>query len=176
MSERTKSTCEMCGKACPTRPFVVQGVRMNLCPNCAKFGDDYRPPRGAGEDFTPGSNNAVIQQRLEKREKRMQTKDIYAGTANIALVDDYGTRIRQAREKKGLSCKDFAASIGEKEMTISKYESQRLTPDDKMIAKLEKALNIKLTELVQDGKVSGSGQASQGMTLGNFIIYEDKKN
>jgi len=147
---------------------------MNLCSNCARFGDDYRPPKEAGEGYGPGLNSTVIQHRLERREKRMATKDIYAGTETVALVEDYGARIRRAREKMGMSCKDFAASIGEKELTIAKYEAQRLAPDDKMIVKLEKVLGIQLKELVQSGQVSGPAR-SQSMTLGNFIIREENR-
>ena len=167
--------CEMCGKDVPTtRLMVVQGAKLNLCPNCMRFGDDYHAPREEDGGRSFESNSAIIQQRLEKRQRRMQTKDIYAGTASVALIEDYGKAIRKAREKKNLDMESFAKSINEKKGILEKVEAQNLVPDEKLIKKLEKALGIKLTGIVQEGgSVNARGDA-KGMTLGNFIIREEK--
>jgi len=160
--------CEMCGKEVPlTKAVIVEGTKLNVCPNCSKFGEDYR----ANQSGAPISSS-VIEQRLERREKRMQTKDIYAGTATVELVDDFGGVIREAREAKGMDLEQFAASILEKKGTLSKIESNSLIPDDKIIKKIEKALGIKLTETVQSGVTVGGGNNSNKMTLGNFIKKE----
>lgn len=157
--------CEMCGKEVPlTKAVIVEGTKLNVCPNCSKFGEDYR----ANQSGAPISSS-VIEQRLEKRERRMKTKDIYQGTTSIELVDNYGGVIREAREAKGMDLEQFAASILEKKGTISKIEANALVPDDKLIKKIEKALNIKLTETVQSGVTVGGGNNSNKMTLGNFI-------
>lgn len=160
--------CEMCGKEVPlTKTVIVEGSRLNVCPNCARFGEDYR----ANQSGAPISSS-VIDQRLEKREKRMKTKDIYAGTSSTEIIDDYGTVIREAREAKGMDIEKFSASILEKKGTISKVESGALVPDDKLIKKIEKALGIKLTETVQSGVTVGGGPRNNKMTLGNFIKKE----
>ena len=101
----------------------------------------------------------------------MQSKDIYAGTTTIELVDDYGGAIRRAREAKGMDLKAFANEIQEKQGILAKIESNNLIPEDRLIKKIEKALDIKLTEAVQSGGVVGGGRAD-GMTLGNFIRKE----
>ena len=160
--------CEMCGKDVPsTKTVIVEGSRLNVCPNCARFGEDYR----SNQSGAPMSSS-VIEQRLEKRERRMKTKDIYSGTSSTELVDDYGGVIREAREAKGMDVEQFAASILEKKGTISKIEANALVPDDKLIKKIEKALGIKLTETVQSGVTVGGGNNSNKMTLGNFIRKE----
>lgn len=160
--------CEMCGKEVPvTKTVIVEGSRLNVCPNCARFGEDYR----SGQNGAPMSSS-VIEQRLEKRERRMKTKDIYSGTSSTELVDDFGGVIREAREARGMDLEKFAASIQEKKGTLSKVEANALVPDDKLIKKIEKALNIKLTETVQSGVSVGGGNNSNKMTLGNFIKKE----
>ena len=169
--------CEMCGNNVPsTRAFMVEGTMLNLCPNCSRFGDSYRSSNRIddGSSHAGSGNNTVIKERLEKRERRMQTRDIYSANGGVELITDYGTVVRKAREKKGLTAEDFAKSINEKKGTIVKIESQTLVPDDKLIAKLEKALSIKLKEAMTDGGTVGGGQKSQGMTLGNFIKVEKK--
>lgn len=160
--------CEMCGKNVPaTRTVIVEGSRLNVCPNCARFGEDYRATNGGSAPVS----QSVIEARLQKREKRMQSKDIYSG-ATVELVDDYGGVIKEAREAKGMDRKQFAASISERELTISKIESNSLVPDDKIIKKIEKALGIKLTETVQSGATVGPGGNPNKMTLANFIKKE----
>ncbi len=169
--------CEMCGKDVPaTRPMMVEGTKLSLCPACAKFGDEYKAASsgGSSDDGAPYSRS-VIAERLEKRERRMQTRDIYDGTGTVELAADYGRRIQQARVKKGMTPEDFAKSISEKKGTLVKVEAQSLVPDDKLIAKLEKALDIKLREAVQSGGEIGTGQRDS-MTLGNFVRTEKKKN
>ena len=160
--------CEMCGKDVPqTRSVIVEGSKLTVCPNCARFGEDYRAQSGSGAPVS----QTVIGERLEKRERRMKSKDIYSGTASVELIDDFGGAIRAAREAKGMDLEQFAESILEKKGVLAKVEANNLVPDDKLIKKLEKALGIKLTETVQSGGTSG-GQSSGKMTLGNFIKHE----
>ena len=151
-----------------TKTVIVEGSRLNVCPGCARFGEDYRASSSNGAPVT----QTVIEERLQKRERRMQSKDIYAGSASVELVDDYGGVIREARVAKGMDLDQFAASILEKKGTLAKIEANNLIPDDKLIKKIEKALGIKLTESVQSGVTVGGGNGSNKMTLGNFIRKE----
>ncbi len=163
--------CEMCGKNVPqTREVMVGRARLSVCANCAKFGEST----GTSSTSRPGApvTQSVIDQRLEKRERRMQSKDIYAGSTTIEIVDDYGGVIRRARESKGMDQKEFANLIQEKQGTLAKIEANNLVPDDKIVKKIEKALDIKLTEAVSSGGSMG-GAHSNTMTLGNFIRKEE---
>ena len=81
-----------------TKTVIVEGSRLNVCPGCARFGEDYRASSSNGAPVT----QTVIEERLQKRERRMQSKDIYAGSASVELVDDYGGVIREARVAKGM--------------------------------------------------------------------------
>lgn len=163
--------CEMCGKDVPsTRPVFIEGTKLNVCPNCAKFGVESKTSQ-SGTRYAAAPNAQVIEERLQKREKRMQTKSIYTGTDETALVDDYGGVIKAARIAKGMDLDQFAASILEKKGTLAKIEANDLVPDQKMVKKLEKALGIKLTESVAAvGKIGGA--SSTRMSLGDFVRKE----
>ena len=162
--------CEMCGKEVPvTKPVFIEGTRLNVCPNCAKFGDENR---GASKPGAPAPSAMVIEQRLEKRNKRMQTKDVYTGRDSIELIDGYGAAIKKARAAKGMEVDQFAASIGEKKGIIMKIEAENLVPDEKLLKKIEKALEISLTEMVQASGSIGKGAGNGKMTLANFIKRE----
>jgi putative transcription factor len=64
------------------------------------------------------------------------------------IVDDYSERIRHAREAMGLSQKDLALQMKERELLIKKIEKGELIPEDAVRKKLEKALSIRLLESV----------------------------
>ena len=162
--------CEMCGKEVPvTKPVFIAGAKLNVCPNCSKFGDDYRAPQS--KSGATGPSAQAIEQRLQRREQRMQTRDVYRGTETVELIDDYGGEIRKARMAKGMDLDEFAASIFEKKGILAKVEANQLVPDDKLVKKLEKALDIKLTETVSSGGRIGGGQSAK-MSLGDFIKKE----
>lgn len=160
--------CELCGKeAGPTRPAFIEGTKLNVCQNCMRFGEEYRS-QGKNVSSVPAPSATVIEERLQKREKRMQTKDIYADTQSTEIIEDYGKVIREARIAAGLDIDQFSASISEKKGVIAKVESNSLVPDEKLMRKIEKALNIKLTETVQ--AVAGINRTPGAkMTLENFI-------
>jgi len=157
----------MCGKeAGPTRPVFIEGTKLHVCQNCARFGEEYKSQ--GGKSAAPAPSASVIEERLQKREKRMQTKDVYASTQSVEIIDDYGGAIRDARKAAGMDVEQFAASINEKKGVIAKIESNDLIPDEKIMRKIEKALNIKLTETVQSGPGSNRTPGAK-MTLENFI-------
>ncbi len=160
--------CEVCGRDVPqARAVIVEGTKLNVCPGCARFGEDYRSSSVGGVPV----NQTVIDQRLERRERRMKSKDIYAGTASVELIYDYGRVIKAAREAKSMDLGQFAASIQERKGLLAKVEANNQIPDDKLIKKIEKALDIKLMETVQSGVTVG-GQSSGKMTLSNFVRKE----
>ena len=62
------------------------------------------------------------------------------------LVDDYGVVIRRAREARGMSHEDLALKIREKASLLKKIEREAIVPEDKVRKKLERTLQITLTE------------------------------
>ncbi len=161
--------CEMCGIEVPvTKPVFIEGTKLSVCMNCARFGDENKAGGPSGAPVTAG----VVEERLQRREKRMSTRNIYESSTSVELVDDFGREVREARESKGMTIEEFANSINEKKGTIAKIESNNIIPDDKLIKKLEKALGISLRETVQTGVSVGSRKSAGGMTLSNFIKKE----
>jgi putative transcription factor len=165
---RKTMLCELCGKeAGATRPAFIEGTKLHVCQNCMKFGEEYKA-QGGKQAAAPAPSASVIEERLQRREKRMQTKDVYAGTATVELIEDYGKAIREARTAAGMDIEQFAASIYEKKGTLAKIEANDLIPDEKLMRKIERALNIKLTETVQASPGTNKAQGTR-MTLENFV-------
>jgi putative transcription factor len=156
--------CELCGKEVPyLKPIIIEGSILKVCSVCEKFGTgappkpspslessstgEYRSTHGVSAG-TPSPED-VVHRRLEFRARRMKSKDIYEQSGPKELVEDYHKRIQQARSQLGLNQEQLGQKINERKSIISKLENKSLKPDDKLVRKLEKALEIKLMEVVE---------------------------
>lgn len=87
----------------------------------------------------------------------------------LGMVDDYGAKIRKARQKMGMNVEDFARKINEKESVIKKLEKEELNPDRKLIQKIKNALKIELLEVGETPVAARvARRASTGRTLGDI--------
>jgi len=164
--------CELCGKETPrTRTVAIEGSVLSACADCAKFGAEVAGPIGVRR---PGNTaSPVVAQRLERRQQRMSERDIYTAPATEELAEDFGDRIRKAREALGWKQSDLGAKVNERESVIAKLESQTMVPTDAMIPKLERTLGIKLREKVESVAVKKhTGRAP--MTLGDLIRMDEE--
>ncbi|MBN1677847.1 MAG: TIGR00270 family protein [Candidatus Thermoplasmatota archaeon] len=156
--------CELCGKDSTfCKKVTIEGVQLEVCAECAKFGIEAK--KAAPKEVGP---KPVIAQRLEVREKRARPKDVLEATEREELVEDYGARIRDARAQRGVTQKDLAMKINERLTVLSKIETGDMRPDDKIVAKLEKELGIKLKEKVTETQVTRTVGTSS-MTLADLI-------
>jgi putative transcription factor len=135
--------CELCGRGITDpRKVTVEGSILNVCDDCVKYGNEvqFSKPRGvetSEESFKPGYTPAG------RKVSMPYSGEIESGEE---LADDYNKKIQQAWNKSGKKLDEFAAMLNEKSSVISKLISKSMTPDDNLVRKLEKKLNIKLRE------------------------------
>jgi len=169
--------CEMCGDTVRGTPKLVrvEGAELQVCTKCEKFGTEVQQvrrtdlihpvattQRSAG---TPGTGGAVPAIR-----RKRDLFDFMEGE----ISEDYSQRIRQARMEKGLSTKDLAMQIKEREHLIKKIENGELIPEEMVRRKLEKILEIRLL----DAPVTEAEKKVQGKitsTLGDLTIIKKEK-
>jgi len=90
------------------------------------------------------------------------------------LVRDYDGRIRDARESRDLSQEELADRLNEKASLIRKLERGDMLPSDDVQAKLERALDVSLTdEAGTEGDDDWSSDADGSMTLGDVVKRKD---
>ena len=156
--------CEMCGKSVTfLRKVTIEGVLLEVCPECAKFGVESK--KEVPKEQAP---KPIIAQRLEVREKRGRPRDVLERFEKEDIVEDYAQRIRAARERTGMSQKDLAMKINERVTILSKIEAAQMRPDEKVIAKLQKELGIVLKEKVPE-VVTVKESARASLTLADLI-------
>jgi putative transcription factor len=163
MPAAAQPACEMCGKEAPLRTTIIEGTRMQVCPNCAKFGVEV-----AGQK-TEVTGRSRVTQAIEQRSARAQPRDIFQAM-ELDLVEDFGKRIREARQRKGLTQEELAQKLAERQSVLSKVEAGTQRPNDDLARRIERALDIKLFEPVAAAADTGPKAASaSGFTLGDLI-------
>ena len=92
------------------------------------------------------------------------------------MVEGYGSQIRKAREKLGLSHEDLGRKINEKASVLKKLETSKMAPNDMLVTKLEHVLKIKLLAPISEEKTAPEApkMASRELTLGDLIQFDKK--
>jgi len=91
------------------------------------------------------------------------------------IVDDYAEKIREARERIGLTREVLAAMVGEKVSTIRRIESGKLAPTIQLARKLERVLKIKLVEAYEESEEYrySEGEEEFELTLGDIVEFKE---
>ena len=161
--------CEVCGHKIYGSPIraVIEGAKLTVCSECAKHGKiiyEEPAPRQAParKPFTPIP---------AKRQPPKATVD-----TTREIVEGYGSKIRQAREKLGLSHEELGKKINEKASVLRKIETGKMTPNNQLVTKLEYTLKIKLLVPVSEEKVTQQFPKVQNreLTLGDLIQLDKK--
>lgn len=164
--------CEICGAQISGKPhhIIIDRAEMDVCDRCKGFGKEVerRGPVTTMRRGVPATTDmGMIPVRRARRDLFDKMKD--------QLVEEYATVIKNARERKHLTDEELAAKILEKVNIIRKVERSELVPDEALIKKLEKALDIKLTEGVAEPESGGRRGESKALTLGDLIKVKKNK-
>jgi len=141
---------------------------MVVCGNCAKLGSGYweeRPQRRVKRTAKPLPKISVSGK-----------KQPPALAEALELVDDFSQRIRRAREGMELSHEDLGRKIGEKVSVLRKIESGKMTPDHRLVEKLQHALRVKLLVPPSEPKAPPTALSQpREVTLGEVVLLKKKK-
>ena len=135
---------------------LIEGVELNVCGECSRFGKILAPVHRPG----PKEQHKHFQRNMQAKEKEEKIE---------MIVENYAEIIKKKREATGLSQKDFANKISEKESTLHHIETGTLEPSLSLAKKLEKILAIKLIESHEEHHELIKKSKEEGFTLGDFI-------
>jgi putative transcription factor len=150
----------------------VEGAELQVCMKCEKFGTEVQQVRRkdvgrpVATPTRPGQTSVVVPAERRKRD----LFDYMEGE----IVEDYAVRIRKARAEKGLTTKELALQIKEREHLIKKIENSELIPEEDVRKKLEKVLEIRLIDApVTEAEKKVPGKLTP--TLGDLTIIRKEK-
>lgn len=163
--------CEVCGRKIHGAPInaVIEGAKLMVCAECSKHGKII-----SGEEAELGQKQPkklLTPAPLTHKKKPAQAKV----EITQEIVDNYHIKIRQAREKLGLTHEELGKKINEKASVLSKIETGKMEPDNVLAAKLEHALKIKLLVPVKEEAAPTILKLpSRETTLGDLIELNKK--
>jgi putative transcription factor len=164
----------MCGETIRGPPKIVrvEGAELQVCSKCGKFGTEVQQTRRTDlvRPAARPQGGARAPAPVAAAHRKRDMFDYIEGE----IVDDYNVRIRNARMEKGLSQKDLAMQMKEKEHLVQKIENRDLIPEEHVRIKLEKVLGIRLID-VPDTDVEKKVPGSLTPTLGDLTIIRKAK-
>ena len=144
--------CEMCGAEEAGFLILIEGAKLQVCGRCAKHGKVLSTP-------TP-----LPQRRVAFERERPE----------IDIVADFGSRIKEARERMKIERKVLAELVNEKESFLERIEGEKTIPNESLAVRLERALGIKLFEEVKEENVVIKKDKKGGLTLGDVVVVKKK--
>jgi len=60
----------------------------------------------------------------------------------VEVEEDYGRKLKEAREKAGLKQAELANRINEKQSLLRKIENEEIVPSDDVMRKIKRVLNL----------------------------------
>jgi putative transcription factor len=163
--------CEVCGRKIHGTPIraEIEGAKLSVCIECSKHGKIIREEDvefGRPAPKKPLGSISFVQKKKTPQAKVEITQEV---------VEGYHSKIRQAREKLGLSHEELGKKINEKASVLSKLETRKMTPNNMLVTKLERALKIKLLVPIKTEKFSEIPKAPcREPTLGDLIQLNKK--
>lgn len=159
--------CEICGKPISDNPIraKIEGSVMAVCSDCAKLGRIQKePPKPKFQSKKKTKNSQPKKQYNSRRDEPTEE-----------LIEDYADTIRRKREANNWSREQLAEKVFEKTSVITRIETGKMVPDLKLTKKIEKTLNLKLLEKMDDLDLDQfKGLSSSGFTLGDVVKIKRK--
>lgn len=122
------ATCQLCGEETDsTTKAKIEGAVLQVCGSCAEMGEEVE---------TKSKKQKKKKSSRKNRTSRKRNEEV--------LIDDYGKKVKKARESQELSISELSDQLNEKESLLKKIEQQELKPEKSLAQKLEKKFNLEL--------------------------------
>jgi len=162
--------CEVCGRIIfgSPRNVTIDGARLTVCSECATL--------SSSSPKSEKRTRPLTKPLIKRSSPGLRPRPSETGQ-EMELVQDYSRMIRRAREKLGISQKDFGRMISERASFLQKIETGKTVPDQTLTKKLESALKIKLLVPQSSPTVSKEllVQKPYEATLGDVAYFRKKK-
>tara|TARA_Y100000310_G_scaffold212686_1_gene213557 strand:+ start:186 stop:647 length:462 start_codon:yes stop_codon:yes gene_type:complete len=146
--------CEICGKTGNLFRTVIEDAELKVCEICSSLGKVL----GKVPVMYPSKERTTSTITTQNQPEEVEL-----------LVENFNDLIKNSRESQGMTQKEFAKKINEKESIVHKIETGSIKPSIQIARKLEKTLNIKLIEKYQEEYKSTETKEPEDLTIGDLI-------
>jgi len=173
MASQFEKECPICGGKIWGRgqKVLIEGAKITVCQSCAQYGVKIKnvpkaPDRGRQNYAKPTS----------PAKKKAYNRQIDDG---LEIVADYVTKIRKARNSRGLNQDQFAQKLNEKPSLLRRIEAGKVKPTIKLAKKIEQVYGITLVKKVDEIEPSTTQdkymKKSSSSSLGDIAIVKRRK-
>jgi len=157
--------CELCGKKEATYISFIEGAEQKVCEKCATFGKIKRElPQSAPPPRRPTAMPRTTS--LPSQQKKEMV---------MSLSADFPKLIRKVREKTGLTQKEFANKLAERESLIHHWETGESEPSIATARKIEKMFGVTLVEQEEVVLTETKKVKPDDITLGDFVEIRKRR-
>jgi putative transcription factor len=169
--------CELCGGTFYGKPVIVDldGYKASLCNNCAR---KVKKVKKKDEEVTLTQKKLEVPLKKPSPSKPKEVRIPKRDKGEVELVEDYGRKIREARESLGLSIEQVAAALNIKASLLRNIESERVVPSFEVARNIEKLLEVSIIQRNPErAQVTGSTpqQVYSSVTLGEAVEVKRKR-
>jgi len=155
--------CELCGRGSNSCSRVrVEGGVVIACPSCATLGEVVGP--AVVKPMKP------VQQRVVEKPRPAEFKV----EVEFDLVDDYGGKIKSARERMSLKQEDLAKRVNETASFIHRVELGHAEPNMELAKKLQARLGVRLLVPHVEEELNVKSSGGKEITLGDIVVVKKK--
>lgn len=128
--------CEICGVEIKGKVqyITIGGSKLQVCKACARHGTVVVLDKKA--KTTLGGEPV----QLVKAKRRLYEQMDLAIEEETGIGEEYGRKIKEAREKAGLKQAELAKRINEKQSLVRKIENEEIIPSKEVWGKIERVL------------------------------------
>ncbi len=171
-------SCDICGEELfgRSRKIAVEGAVLDVCSRCAHLGKPYAPP-AMGMLPRPSIRTKDTQRapRAIARPPAARVSTLPRTYEELDLVDGFGKKIRDARERSGMTQAELAARVKERLSILQKIELEKMKPNTALCVSLEHVLRITLLAPRKEIPVSAVRiDKVGGLTLGDVLKLKRK--
>ena len=169
--------CEVCGREIVGRALniVIDGAKLVVCSECAQLSPVAQRSYREEPERTQVKKPAAPAPRVRQPSVRAVTVESPIRD-DLELVENYGSLVRKAREKMGLTHDELSRKAGAKISILQKLETGKMVPDQDLAKRLEYTLNIKLLQSTSKVIVEEKFKAKLSeLTLGDVVSTKKKE-
>jgi putative transcription factor len=163
-----RNSCDVCGRKIIGKPQFrfFEGARLMVCDICARFAEKQQPQQQKDLDFY----------KTKTPTPSPKKKPVKKSREDLELREDYAKIIREAREKKGWTQTELSNQLVERLSMVRRIESGKMQPEESVVEKLEKILEISLMVSTTDiPEIKLESKLPGDMTLGDVVHLKTKK-
>ena len=164
---KSKMICEVCGRGSNSGKRIrLEGGIVLACDSCAKLGEVVGPA-------APPSKKPVVQKTQATKPTIVEVD--FKVARDLDLIEDYGRKIKAAREKLNLKQDDLGKLVNEPASFIHHIEIGHAEPSVDVARKLQAKLGVRLLVLhVEDDSEFKSAKGKE-LTLGDVIVVKKRR-